>query len=132
MADEQEFPLGAVLTVTTGRLLVEDMGELYDILNFLTQDNLFTHQLPRAGREARPWILEQHPILGRVDASGVTPENWVAWLAEQRAQLETDHVLLQPMPEGYHERRHPLTELEEMMPDKPIIVLEGGSGDGVG
>ena len=41
------FDLGTVLTVTTGRLLT-DIGNLYEILNFMTGDDLMTHQLPRA------------------------------------------------------------------------------------
>ena len=50
MSTVREFPLGVVLSITTGKLLCP-IGDVYDILNFLTGDNLFTHQLPRAMRE---------------------------------------------------------------------------------
>jgi hypothetical protein len=39
------------------------MDGVYDILNFLTGDNLFTHQLPRAMRECEPWLRTQFPDL---------------------------------------------------------------------
>ena len=35
------------------------MDGIYDILNFLTGDNLYTHQLPRAMRECEPWLRAQ-------------------------------------------------------------------------
>jgi len=36
---------------------------VYDILNYMTDDNLFTHQLPRACRECEPWLKSQYPRL---------------------------------------------------------------------
>ena len=48
---------------------------IYDILNFMTRDNLYTHQLPRVRRECVPHLLRQHPQLAGVKIDGVTPEN---------------------------------------------------------
>lgn len=56
------FPLNVILSVTTGRLLC-DIGRVYEILNHITNDNLFTHQLPRACRFAKPLIESQYPEL---------------------------------------------------------------------
>ena len=56
------FGLGALLSVTTGRLLCE-IGDLYEILNHLTGDNLFTHVLPRAMRFAAPRLAIVFPEL---------------------------------------------------------------------
>ena len=67
----RRFPLRVVLTVTTGRLLTaaKDGGngieDLYDILSWMTNDDLMTHQLPRAGRECAPWLLRWFPELDR-------------------------------------------------------------------
>ena len=48
----RDFHIGDILSVTTGRLVSpRRMDGVYDILNFMTGDNLFTHQLPRAARE---------------------------------------------------------------------------------
>lgn len=60
----KEFSLGDVLSITTGRLLSErHIDGVYDILNWMTGDDLFTHQLPRAGRACEPWLIEQYPTL---------------------------------------------------------------------
>lgn len=72
------FPLRVVLTVTTGRLLTESKGpndngiiDLYKILGWMTDDEPFTHQLPRFGEECTPWLLRWFPELKSVD----TPKN---------------------------------------------------------
>ena len=44
------YDLGTVLSVTTGTLLTK-IGNVYKILNYMTGDNLFTHQLPRVSKE---------------------------------------------------------------------------------
>lgn len=60
----KEFSLGDVLSITTGRLLSErHIDGVYDILNWMTGDDLFTHQLPRAGKSCEPWLIEQYPQL---------------------------------------------------------------------
>lgn len=60
----KEFSLGDVLSITTGRLLSERrIDGVYDILNWMTGDNLFTHQLPRASESCAPWLIEQYPQL---------------------------------------------------------------------
>lgn len=115
------FTLAEVLSVTTGHLLC-DIGKVYEILNFLTDDNLYTHQLPRALRECQPYVLAAYPQLAAVDASGVTRENWQGWLAAQEQTLGTAFTL-EPMRDGVHEYRDPLTELQEMAGGKPVIVI---------
>ncbi len=72
----KKFHLGDVLSITTQRLVSpRHMVGVYDILNFMTGDNLFTHQLPRAANECKPYLLEQFPKLAEVDASGVNTNN---------------------------------------------------------
>ena len=39
------------------------MESVYDVLNFMTGDTLFTHQLPRARGECKPYLLKQFPQL---------------------------------------------------------------------
>ena len=60
----QLFHISDVLSVTTERLVSSrHMDGIYEILNFLTGDNLFTHQLPRAMDECRPWLRSTFPNL---------------------------------------------------------------------
>ena len=114
------FELGAILSITTGRLLTS-MDNIYEILNFMTQDNLFTHQLPRATRECAPWILRQHPQLKKIDASDVTTDNWQEYLKKQ-IDLYGIGLEIEPIPRDDHDYRNPLEELREMTNAEIIIV----------
>lgn len=65
------FHISDVLTVTTGRLVsARHMDGVYDILNFLTGDELYTHQLPRAMRECEAFLRIQFPDLWNGGALG--------------------------------------------------------------
>lgn len=115
------FSLGAVLSVTTERLMA-DIGELYAILNYMTGDNLYTHQLPRVSRECRPFLLAQYPALADIDLSDVTCENWLVRLTELWA-IHGKTLDVAPLPEHAHESIDPISELAEIVhPDKIIAV----------
>jgi len=75
------FDLGTILSVVTPVLLT-DIGNVYEILNYMTGDDLFTHQLPRVAEEMRSVILKQHPQLMEINADGVGTENWKEFLCE--------------------------------------------------
>lgn len=117
------FSLGCVLTIITGRLLSpRHIAGVYDILNFMTGDTLFTHQLLRAIDECKPYLLEQFPQLKNVDVSGVDKDNFKSWYTEQVAKYG-DEYWVAPLPKGVHELINPLSELAERVhPDKIVIV----------
>lgn len=89
------FSTGAALSVVTGRLLCE-LDELYAILSYVTGTSVYTHQLPRASREAGPHILAQYPQLAQFNASGITRDNWELRLTEFIGTFAAT-VLLEPM-----------------------------------
>lgn len=117
------FHLGDILTITTGKLVSpRHMEGVYDILNFMTGDNLFTHQLGRASNECKPALLEQHPQLVAVTGDEVTPKNFKAWIEAQCAEFG-DELLVRPLPEHAHEFIDPMSELaEKVHPDKIVTV----------
>ena len=120
----KKFHLGDVLSITTGRLVSpRHIDGVYDILNFMTGDNLFTSQLPRASDECKSHLLEQFPQLAEVDASTVNTENHVQWLAEQVAKYGEEFEV-KPIPKGAHQFKNPIAETAEMMggPEKVIVV----------
>ena len=115
------FTLGQVLSAMHGTLLC-DMGGLYEIMNYLTGDNLFTHQLPRAFRECGPWLKRRHPELAALDTSAVTPENWRVFLDAAVARFG-ETVKVQPIPRDDHTTRDPVEELVEMIGEDRVIVM---------
>lgn len=126
------FHLGDILSVTTGLLVSpHHMDAVYDLLNFMTRDNLFTHQLPRACDECRPDLLRQHPDLADVPVPQefTDVDHVEVWLAEQVKRFG-EHRQVTPLAAGDHTYISALTELAMMMPDKPIIVVEAPNEDG--
>ena len=83
-----QFHIGVVLSVTTGKLLSRGgIGACYKILNYMTGDELHTHQLPRANKAARPAVLAQHPQLADETGEGVNAENIDEYLARMEAKF---------------------------------------------
>lgn len=125
---EKSFPTSGVLSVVTGRLL-GDIGQVYEVLNFMTGESLFTHQLPRVSREAFPVILSRHPELQSAidEAEQVTTENWQAWL---RTWVERygETISVPQMTIAQHERVDPISELAEKVHPSRIITVGGDHG----
>jgi len=123
---ERSFHLGDILSITTRRLLSpRHMDGVYDILNYLTGDDLCTHQLPRAARQCTPLLLAQHPFLQTIAVpkhlSGT--DAWYAWRDEQVERYGEQH-LLQPLPPAQRCIRDPIEELKELVTDQKIVVIE--------
>ncbi|WPS85580.1 hypothetical protein SMD22_00540 (plasmid) [Brevibacillus halotolerans] len=107
----KKFHISDILTVTTGKMLSE--GDI-ELLNYMTGDSLFTHQLPRAVKECAPFLLEQHPQLKEVTGEEVNGNNWKAWLEEQVAKYG-EYFDVHPLPKGVHEEKDSLSEAYEMV-----------------
>jgi hypothetical protein len=129
MTNTREFDLSDILSVVPGCLVSSrHMDGVYDILNFMTGDNLFTHQLPRAIGECEGPLVEQHPWLADVVTpawKGTTNEELRievdAWVAELKA-IHGECLPVTPL-EDWH-RMDPIQELAELTerPDRIIVV----------
>lgn len=133
--DVKPFHIGDILSITTGRMVSpRHMEGIYDILNYMTGDNLFTHQLRRAADACKPALLEQHPIL-------------VEW--GERLVFELDKSVYKDVPKKFDllpfaleigcsdmdvvplaewERRNPIEELVGMVGEKKVSVVEISEG----
>jgi len=114
------FNLGTVLSAATG-ILLTDIGNFYKILNYMTGESLFTHQLPRVSREMSPIIFQQHPQLKEADVSDITTENW----KEKLEALIDKYGLFD------HKKIDPFDEAKDMMggDESKIIIWAGGLDD---
>ena len=122
--ETKTFHIGDILSVTTGKLVSPRlMDGVYDILNWLTDDNLMTHQLPRAIRECEGFLRAQFPDLpAEVDLTGLTQDDAPAWFAA----LEAAHGATREvprMPHVDHTRIDPITELRMIRPYAEVIVV---------
>ena len=118
----KDFDISDILSITTERLVsTRHVEGVYDILNFMTGENLMTHALPRASRICAPALLKQHPKLRKVDVKGVNPKTWKTWLAVQRKKFG-DTLPVKTLPPGAYEAMHPLDE--PILKGKDVIVVK--------
>jgi hypothetical protein len=118
-SQKKSFDLGAILNISTGRLYT-NMNDIYDVLNYLTGDNLFTHQLPRVMEFAQDYILALYPELKGVGVD--TPisniEEATAFVNIQKQKFG-DKLPLTPMTkESGYISVDPLTEFNQTVSSK--------------
>ena len=124
MTETKQFHIGDILSITTGRLVSPDhIGGVYNILNWMTGDSLFTHQLPRASDECAPTLREAFPDLAAIEPPEFDGKESVErWLAETVAQYgeyrEVPRVDL-----ADHARIDPLLELQHMVGADRVIQV---------
>lgn len=139
------FHISDVLSVTTGRLVSSrHMDGIYEILNFLTGDNLFTHQLPRAMEECRPWLRSTFPNLmedspgmperladmdHRISGVPQDREHVAAaiheWIEDLRASLRLPKMLpVYELGADMHTRIDPIEEARAMFGDDRVIAID--------
>lgn len=120
----KSFHVGDILSITTGVLASPNhMGGVYDILDFMTGEGLFTHQLPRAAEACAPELAAQLP---EVAAYGCPPQIngaeavavWVDFVAREVGEFH----YVATLPPGVYRRMGPIQEFAEIAPGKPVIT----------
>lgn len=124
-SETKDFHIGDILSVTTGMLVSPRLiGGVYDILNWMSGDELFTHQLPRVSREAAPVLLALYPQLAgaQAEAEAVTPDNHPHFIAKM-IERYGEALPVPKMNADQHESIDAMSELvEKVHPDRIITV----------
>lgn len=138
------FPIGVVLSLTTGRLVSPShMDGIYEALRFLTGEDVYTHQIPRVMKECEPWLKSQFPLLmkdapemaellaGLDMGMAVAPEindirasivaNWVEGVRVKYEMPET--VPVYELPRELHTSIDPGEEARAMFGDNKVITI---------
>ncbi|AFU88214.1 hypothetical protein CcrColossus_gp344 [Caulobacter phage CcrColossus] len=108
------FPTLDVLGATSGYLLA-DMGGIYEVLNFMTDSDLFTHQLPRAMEPAREAFIRYNPAMVPffAEIKEMTQEQILAardvWVMKYGPTLDVPRI-----PSHKYEAMDPISELVAM------------------
>ena len=118
-----KFDIGIVLSISHDHLLC-DIGKVYENLNFMLDENLYTHQLPRAGKFCRPFVLQQHPQLTDWDILDVqvTTANWKDMVGKATAMFG-ESLEIEKLPGGVWTEKDPIEEAKEIMGNDGVIVL---------
>jgi hypothetical protein len=125
MTDTKDFPTLDALSALTGSLVSPaGIGAVYEVLNFMTGESVYTHQIPRISREAQAFMCKRLPDLVATcqEAAQVTPENYREWQARWLAR-HGDTITVARMGIEDHEPIDPLSELAEKVPPERRIVL---------
>jgi hypothetical protein len=112
----KDFPTLAVLSVTSGRLLTQPkdasegngIDQIYEVLEWMSDDLPFTNQLVRFIEECKPWIYRQHPEIIKAD-------KWIENKLIEKCEVEDvkacqtamlakfgETITLQKILQGYH------------------------------
>jgi hypothetical protein len=119
------FPVEAVMSTVTGFLVSEGgIGCVYEVLNWMTGESVYTHQIPRICREAVPVLLALYPNMQAAidEAEQVNADNWRDWIAKWKDRYG-DEIAVPLMNIAEHERIDPMSELVEMVSPERIITI---------
>lgn len=140
--ETKQFSLNTVASVITGRVLTspksdDDNGisDIYEILSWMTDDEVYTHQIPRFMSECKPYLLKQYPSLSacisqlhildnllpaakRGGGAQVAVDHYITWLRGEIELLPFYDVA--KIPQDDHTKKDPV---EEMAKGKKIIVI---------
>lgn len=127
-----KFPIGKILNFADGRLLTS-IEDVYEFANYMTGDNLFTHQLPRAFREVDPVLKKQLPWLASPEFAkdqeiltrsldGAPDKRAVIndWLKDMAGSYGAEHEVV-PLAEWM--KQDPISELIQMRESREGIVV---------
>jgi hypothetical protein len=139
--ESKKFHIGDLLSITDGALMCPRLGNrshpidgVYEILNFMSGDNLFTHALPRVADECKPVLLDLYPWLAEITVPRYTGErdmekswDWVEDTLKPIAAKYGEWHEVWPLHQEDHEVIHPLDE--PILDGKEIIEFEIPSED---
>lgn len=118
------FDTEAILSITTG-VLMRDMDDIYEILNYMTNDDLMTHQLPRAADQCKQPLEEQFPWAKGLE-DRIKRDGYAKVLAEVKNLYGVSHSVI-PLHAEDQTHHEPITELLQMLDgrdDIQIITLD--------
>lgn len=128
---DREFPTPVVMSAVSGFLLC-DFSDVQEFCEFMAGEPVWTHQLPRVGREAQASFLRQHPDKQwAIDlCKTVNKDNYKA-VADRLIDEIGPLLAMHPMSEDEHECIDPVSELaEKVHPDKIVVVPTAGAPHG--
>ena len=119
----QEWPTDVIISVAAGRLCCKDIGDVYKLIQYMTGEDIMTHQLPRACDACFPCLAKQFPWLENC-RDEINGENYKQWTDEKVMQHGTS-LPVSPLPEGAFEHMDPIAELIAMRGSaKGVVVVQ--------
>lgn len=108
--NNRSFDLGTILSITSKRVFTDERN-IYDILEFLFGNEVYSHQMPRVMNITSTYILSFYPGLKGIGKKEII-NDWQDVKAFITKQKETfgDNLVLSPMPKELCEYIDPIEE----------------------
>lgn len=122
--DTKIFTVPDVVSALRGVLVNErGMDAVYEILSFLHDRSLYTHELPQAMKPALDWVATDFPWLTELDTSSVNRETWREWI-DAIVSAHPEPLELTKISWSSLKEKSPFDTLREMVPNEKIIVVQ--------
>ena len=109
------FDLGTVMSLVSGKRFTS-MEKIYDALNFLTQSEIYTHQIPRAIDACTKHIIKTYPELAGIgDDVIINDEEECMKFISDLKMVFGDEFVLEPLPKEEYMPKNPIEEAVEIM-----------------
>lgn len=128
---KQTFPLWKLVQISTGILLFEDdaMDAVYEVMNFMTQQDLSTASLPSAMNESRPWLLQQCPFLANINLLTKQPKEYYTEAIKAAVAKYGDEHTIAPIPADDIQRHNPFEDAYDINPNIKTLGFNTDTGD---
>lgn len=126
MTNTKQFHIGDIISVTSGRLVSPDhIGGVDNILGWMVDEDLMTHQLPRVSDECAPTLRALFPDLSSIEVpdSINSEETLQSWLASITPVYGL-HRDVPKLARDDHARIDPVLELQHMVGADRVIAVE--------
>lgn len=126
MPETKSIPIGDILSILTDRLVSHDhMGGVYNILDWMTGESLFTHQLTRAAEVCKPALTTIFPDLAKIEYPESLGQNEIAifdWV-DRMGEEHGEWFEVPRLSEGFWTHIDPLTELIDALGEDNVVLL---------
>lgn len=79
----KNFPTAVVLSIVSGKICIQDFGQIHACIEHMAGGPIWTHQLPAWLGENEERLREAFPDLAAYDVSGLNGKTVVEWTAER-------------------------------------------------
>ena len=122
----KQFHIGDIISVVDGHLVsLDHVGGLYNLLGWMVDEDLMTHQLSRVAEECEPELRRLFPDLVALKVPEVHSladcKAWFARLAEQGVQIERG---VPRLPRRDHARIAPVLEAQYLVGADKVLPVD--------
>ena len=116
--EKRTFDFATMISIISGRMFTS-MEKLYDALNFLTQETIYTHQIPKILPPSAKHILKTYPELEDIGKDVIiNSEEEAERFIKSLSQIFGNEFTLEPMSDEEYSHTDPFEDLKDLIREK--------------